>query len=181
MSADLLARTEQRRVQALNSIGRNRLDAAEQFFTPIEVARLMAEMLVTEKITSPTVRLLDPGAGSGILTAAAVARIAQVAPWIRIEVVAVEKDAVVLPQLTATLDDIVAMYPRVTYKLYNTDFFTFGTRQHNLLAGNEEPVEPFDFCIQNPPYAKLAATSSESLLLKAEGIHAPNLYAGFVA
>ncbi len=181
MSAELLARAEQRRVEALDSIGRDKLDESEQFFTPIDVAMLMADMLVTEKITSDTVRLLDPGAGSGILTAAAVSKIVEVAPWVRIEVVAVEKDFVVLPQLTATLEDIVATYPQVTYELYNTDFFSFGTQQLDLLVDGEESIEPFDFCIQNPPYAKLAAKSAESLMLKAEGIHAPNLYAGFMA
>lgn len=181
MSAELLARTEQRRVEALNSIGRDKLDEAEQFFTPIDVATLMADMLVTEKITTDTVRLLDPGAGSGILSAAAVSKIAKVAPRARIEVVAVEKDIVVLPQLTATLEDIIATYPQVTYQLFNMSFFDFGISQLNLLADGAEFVEPFDFCIQNPPYAKLAAKSAESLQLKSEGIHAPNLYAGFMA
>lgn len=141
----------------------------------------MADMLVTEKISSDTVRLLDPGAGSGILTAAAVSKIAETAPWARIEVVAVEKDVAVLPQLTATLEDIAATYPQVTYQLFNVSFFDFGTSQLNLLADSGESIDPFDFCIQNPPYAKLAAKSAESLQLKAEGIHAPNLYAGFMA
>lgn len=141
----------------------------------------MADMLVTEKITGDTVRLLDPGAGSGILTAAAVSKIARVAPTTCIEVVVVEKDTSVLPYLKETLEDIVATYPQVTYGLYNIDFFTFGTRQLDVLASNEEYVEPFDFCIQNPPYAKLSAKSIDSMLLKSEGIHAPNLYAGFMA
>lgn len=87
----------------------------------------------------------------------------------------------VLPQLTATLEDIVATYPQMTYQLFNMSFFDFGTSQLDLLAEGEESVEPFDFCIQNPPYAKLAAKSAESLQLKSEGIHAPNLYAGFMA
>ncbi|MCQ9332953.1 Eco57I restriction-modification methylase domain-containing protein [Corynebacterium phoceense] len=181
MSTDLLARTERRRIEALDSIGREKLDQSEQFFTPVEVAILMANMLITDKITSNTVRLLDPGAGSGILTAAAVSKIAEVAPDARIEVVAVEKDTIVLPQLTETLEDIVATYPQVTYKLLSTDFFSFGTDQLSPLDEDYRTIEPFDFCIQNPPYAKLAAKSAESLQLKAEGISVPNLYAGFMA
>ena len=47
MSAELLARAEQRRVEALDSIGRDKLDESEQFFTPIDVAMLMACLLYT--------------------------------------------------------------------------------------------------------------------------------------
>lgn len=181
MSAELLTRAERRRVAALDSIGREKLSEAEQFFTPVEVATLMADMLVTENITRDTIRLLDPGAGSGILTAAAVSKIASVAPSAKIEVVAVEKDAVVIPQLKATLDDVVSTYPQVTYQIFNTSFFDFGIPASAPLAEHDQAIEAFDFCIQNPPYAKLAARSAESMKLKSAGIHTPNLYAAFMA
>lgn len=140
----------------------------------------MAERLIPNSNLPETISLLDPGAGPGILTAAAVDRLTTIAPNTRIRITAVEKDTYLIPQLTQTLEDCVAHNPNVTFEIHNADFIYWGTNQQDLFEEVSEQSK-FDLCIQNPPYAKLAANSPESIHLKAEGIHAPNLYAAFLA
>ncbi|RKW93787.1 Eco57I restriction-modification methylase domain-containing protein [Corynebacterium diphtheriae] len=176
----LLQRAEQRRIDATHAIGLENLAKSEQFFTPVEVAQLMAERLIPNSNLPETISLLDPGAGPGILTSAAVDRLTTISPNTRIHIVAVEKDTDLIPQLTQTLEDCVNHNPNVTYEIHNTDFIYWGTNQQDLFKETPEQRK-FDLCIQNPPYAKLPANSPESTHLKAEGIHAPNLYAAFLA
>lgn len=176
----LLDRAEQRRIEALDTIGRDRLAEHEQFFTPFDVAQLMSELLVPEPLRNGAVRLLDPGAGSGVLSAAVVQRLLNTNPDTRIHLVAVEKDDLVLPMLAATLADCADMHPQFTYEIVTANFIYWAT-QAAMLAGASTNIEPFDLCIQNPPYSKLAAKSEESTYLKKLGIHAPNIYAAFMA
>ena len=176
---NLLQRAEQRRIDATHTIGLENLAQSEQFFTPVEVAQLMAERLIPNENIPEAVSLLDPGAGPGILTAAAIDRLTTLSPDTKIHITAVEKDTELIPQLTATLEDCVTHNPNVTYEIHNADFIYWGTQQQDLFGNTNEPTK-FDLCIQNPPYAKLPAKSPESLHLKAEGLHAPNLYAAFL-
>lgn len=140
----------------------------------------MAERLIPDPHLPSSVRVLDPGAGPGILSAAVVERITSLCPTTEIHITAVEKDATLIPTLTDTLKACVAFNPRVTYSVHNADFIYWGSDQQDLFKEASE-ARKYDLCIQNPPYAKLPAKSPESTHLKAEGIHAPNLYAAFLA
>jgi hypothetical protein len=63
--SDLLAEAEAQRVSAVEHLGRR--SELGQFFTPAPVAQFMASLLEVRSLPS---RLLDAGAGSGILTVA---------------------------------------------------------------------------------------------------------------
>ena len=77
---NLLQRAEQRRIDATHTIGLENLAQSEQFFTPpVEVDQLMAERLIPNSNLTETISLLDPGAGSGVLTAVAVDRLTTLA------------------------------------------------------------------------------------------------------
>lgn len=69
----LLARTEARRVTTTAKIAAEQQRDLGQFFTP----RVVAERVASEARLpdSGVLRVLDPGAGSGSLTAAVVARV----------------------------------------------------------------------------------------------------------
>jgi adenine-specific DNA-methyltransferase len=123
------------------------------------------------------VRLLDPGAGSGMLTAALVARILTERPNLSVHVVAVEYDHLVMPYLRKTLEACSAAgNGRVTFDIIEGDFIMAATG----LEADERLVE-HDLVIQNPPYAKLAATSAHRVAVRKAGVDAPNLYAAFLA
>lgn len=177
--AALATRSEGRRVTALTAI--DPVDQARlgQFFTPDQAAELIARM--PRLPASGRLRILDPGAGTGSLTAALVHRILAEAPGVAIDVVAVEVDPVVAVHLAATLDDCVstaaACGTHLATALLVRDFVDAagGLDADPLLA------QPFDIVIMNPPYAKLAAGSWQRDALQRQGIDCPNLYAAFLA
>jgi adenine-specific DNA-methyltransferase len=113
--------------------------------------------------------VLDPGAGSGMLSAAIVDRLRRERPGVPIHLVAVENDRALLPALHETLGDLESL-AGVTTELVSADFLAWG-----LLTG-----ERFDLAIQNPPYAKLRTGSDAQDLLRGHGVIVPNVYAAFL-
>jgi adenine-specific DNA-methyltransferase len=97
---DLTARTETRRGQALAALRAGSQDRLGQFFTPQRAASLIAGLPRLPQ--SGRLRVLDPGAGAGSLSAALVQRALNEAPGLEVEVVAVEVDPGVCKYLTAT-------------------------------------------------------------------------------
>jgi adenine-specific DNA-methyltransferase len=145
-----------------------------QFFTPTRAAELIASMVRLPK--SGSLRVLDPGAGVGSLTAALVERVAREAPAVALDIVAVELDPKVVPYLRQTLDDCAG--PTVRCRLVEGDFITGSS---GGLDGLDELRQPFDLVVMNPPYAKLGATSEYRRALQLAGVQCPNLYAAFLA
>ncbi len=64
----LTARTDKRRLAAASRLAPNSKSELGQFMTPAPVAEFMATLFAP--VTQPEIRLLDPGAGVGSLTAA---------------------------------------------------------------------------------------------------------------
>src|SRR2546430_2450509 len=106
MLSDLLARAERNRLAALSRLDSSIQDSLGQFFTPARAAALIAAMPRLGE--HGRLRVLDPGAGSGMLSAALVARILDERPGLAVHVVAVECDETMWPHLTDTLHACVA-------------------------------------------------------------------------
>lgn len=175
MQSDLLTLAECNRIAALSRLDPKRQDTLGQFFTPQRAAALIASMPRLPEDGRVTV--LDPGAGSGMLSAALVARALAECPDLSMHLVAVECDEAVVPQLMDTLEACkVAGGGRVTFEVIHADFITAST---GLTA--DERLVGFDLVIQNPPYAKLSASSPARAAIRQAGSDAPNLYAAFLA
>lgn len=175
VSSDLLDEAEGRRVRALASLDAATRDTLGQFFTPAHASVLIASM--PRLPDHGAIRVLDPGAGSGMLTAAIMSRVLAEQPEVSVHAVAVERDEMVLPYLTETLDACrAAGEGRFTFEVVADDFIMATT---GLDA--DPRLSDFDLVIQNPPYAKLAASSPHRKALKSSGVDAPNLYAAFLA
>lgn len=175
MTLDLLTRAEQIRVAALSSLDGTTQDTLGQFFTPARAAVLVASMPRLPE--SGDLQVLDPGAGSGMLSAALVSRVLAEQPNLAVHVVAVERDVAVLPYLRETLEACkLAGSGRVTFDVIEDDFImaATGLEADPRLAGH-------DLVIQNPPYAKLAASSVHRVAVRKAGVDAPNVYAAFLA
>lgn len=172
----LLDRAERNRLAALRAVDPKIQDSLGQFFTPARAAALIASMPRLPE--EGCLRVLDPGAGSGMLSAALVARVLDERPNLAVHVVAVECDQAVLPCLADTLDACTAAGAgRVTFELIDGDYITASTG-----FTHDERLSSFDLVIQNPPYAKLAASSAPRAAVRGEvGADAPNLYAAFLA
>ena len=137
-----------------------------RFFTKKETARLMANMLsIDEDRAAYTV--LDPGAGTGILSAAAVEQICQKAPKCRqIFLTCYENDPVFLPQLYDNLERIrkkarhdydVKLY----FTVYEENYIT-ESKNHYTVTLFDTIEEKFDLIICNPPTELVEKGSDEA-------------------
>lgn len=167
-SMSLIKRAEARRKSILAALDPVGQAALGQYFTPYQAALIIAGL--PRVPATATIRVLDPGAGSGILTAALIDRLLAERPDAVIEVVAIEVDEALCPALRETLADIEDL-GNVKTELVREDFLSWA------LSSDDR----FDLIIQNPPYAKLQTGSPHQDLLRAAGIDVPNIYAAFLA
>jgi adenine-specific DNA-methyltransferase len=166
---DLTAKTEARRVRRSAQLGPERASLG-QFFTPEPAAALIASML--DLPGHGSLRVLDPGAGVGSLTAALAARAAAEAPSLRLAATAVEVDEALIGDLTSTLEEC-ARSDRVAVEAVHADFVGWARAQ---IKNHRQ----FDVVIMNPPYRKITKGSRESAAFHRAGVDTTNLYAGFV-
>jgi len=152
-----------------------------QFLTPPHVADRMASMF---QCHASRIRLLDAGAGMGMLTAAFVRqRLTLPNPPAQIEVCAYELDETLLTGLEITLAACrVACEARgVTFSatVRNVDFLGEGT---DMLRDDFFSTSPrtFDAAIVNPPYGKLSTASPAYRLLRGVNAETTNLYTAFL-
>lgn len=170
------------RLDAARRLQPERRSALGQFFTPAAVARLMTSL---SRPGEGTVRLLDPGAGVGVLAAAWVAHACEAeCPPRCIEVVAYELDEALVPALASVLEHCREHGRKngitVTFEIRQEDFIRSSVEL--LTAGLFGAASPkFDAAILNPPYGKIRTDSPERRLLREAGIETSNLYTAFVA
>lgn len=168
MNDTVMLAAEQRRRETLDRLNPEEQARRGQYFTPALAAEIMAGL--PRDPGGPELRILDPGAGSGMLSVALVRRLLAERPEARLHVTTVENDLALAPVLRATLRELEALGP-VRTKLVDEDFLNWAMTT----------PERFDLVIQNPPYAKLSASSTEQRRLRAAGIYVPNIYAAFLA
>lgn len=152
-----------------------------QFLTPVSIGKFMASLF---EDCPQRVRLLDPGAGAGVLFATCVENMISKAERPQsIEVVAYETDRSILPYLEETLRNCQSLCKSHAIEFYGTikseDFVSEaladvgGSLFHAL--GNR-----FTHVILNPPYKKINSQTPMSRKLYLSGIEVANLYAVFV-
>ncbi len=137
-----------------------------QFFTSPKIAAFMASLFDAPR--GECVRILDPGAGTGVLGIAAVNDLLRRCPG-RVHLTAVEKEPGAARILRESLAAAQQTWgERLQYSVVEDDFLELdrprlGTR----------PLPSFDYAIGNPPYFKMSPTDDS-------GGDAPNAYARFV-
>jgi adenine-specific DNA-methyltransferase len=184
-TASLSAFADGVRLDAARKLDPTRRSGLGQFFTPAPVARLMASLSGSH---GKTVRLLDPGAGVGVLTAAWVHRACQSdTPPERIEITAYEIDEALEPALRSVLGHCREHAREhgvvLTFDIRQDDFIAAAVRALNdgLFGTDCAPWPLFDAAILNPPYGKVRTDSSARRLLREVGIETSNLYTAFTA
>ena len=152
-----------------------------QFLTPAPIAHFMASLF---ERGVQDVRILDAGAGAGVLCAAAVqALVLRKQRPQSIHVVAYENDEEVLPYLEDALcrceDACRKAGIAFRCEIRVESFVVAGAAQtrEGLFVGQ---VERFTHAILNPPYKKINGRSKTRKLLAAGGVEVSNLYAAFV-
>jgi len=172
--------------------GRQRTErsAKGQFFTPTVAARLLASWFSETGLNRSSIRILDPGAGGGVLTAALVERIVQLRRdgklpelgQVSMEAWEVEDDF--LPILDETLETCVEGLRGVGVRAdFSLERGNFVEGMVQRLSGDlfcDAACHDFSHTILNPPYRKLSRASDDWKRLESIGIEACNLYSAFV-
>lgn len=168
--------------QSFNAVT-SRTDRSEigQFLTPASIADFMSSLFEPR---TKIIRILDPGAGTGILFAACVGKLlSQKQLPISIEVVAYETDITILQHLRETMDlcDAQCKEHNVPFNgiIKEDDFIAsaIDETEESLFA---IPCRHFTHAILNPPYKKINGDTETKNMLHSAGIEVTNLYAAFV-
>jgi adenine-specific DNA-methyltransferase len=172
---ELIAWVEDQRRATIPTLDPDTQRAHAQYFTPAPVAQLMAGMLSPRR---GSYRLLDPGAGIGVLAAQAVTHLIDRSDRLKsIHVTAYEIDAVLVARLKAVLGRCEAFAAERRVKL------TFDIRARDFLADAcallGTPGDRYDGVILNPPYGKINTASEVRKQARMLGAEVPNVYAAF--
>ena len=150
-----------------------------QFFTSKETARFMAGLYNIPRNLSK-VRILDAGAGTGILSCALLERMEQIEFVQSIELTCYENDNNILDLLKENLQ----AYKENSKKNIHIEIITdnYITSQYlefnHMSCGN---LKKYDFVIGNPPYMKISKDAPEAAAMPEVCYGAPNLYFLFAA
>ncbi|HAU37979.1 MAG TPA: SAM-dependent methyltransferase [Phycisphaerales bacterium] len=153
-----------------------------QFMTPAPIGAFMASMF---RIRRSSIRLLDPGAAVGSLTAAFVASVlSRPTPPSEIHITAFEVDGFLAGHLSKTLS-----FCREACQEAGIDF-SGDIREEDYIAAAAKEASgrlfeagsgQYDCVIMNPPYRKIRSDSEMRHDLRAMGIETSNLYTAFMA
>jgi len=152
-----------------------------QFFTSLETAKYMAGLFSFDKVYGE-ISVLDPGAGTGVLSAAIVQRIQAFPNITSVKLTCYETDKEVLPVLAANLNYIKEK-SRVPfdYSIIERDYLVSqATDFERTLLANPHPPK-YDFIIGNPPYLRVLKNHPAALSMPSVVHGAPNLYYLFAA
>lgn len=154
-----------------------------QVFTPPEICAFMASLV--ERLPS-RIRILDPGAGTGSLSAALCDRIAALPAAREVELHLYETDPLLEDGLRASARrwerKLAARGHKLRATIHTKDFVLAHAHLGGAMPLFAAPTEDgFDVVIMNPPYFKVAGDSRHARLFP-ELIHGqPNIYAIFLA
>lgn len=150
-----------------------------QFFTSAETARFMAGLFCIPR--QPEITVLDPGAGTGILTAALLERLEKATEIESIHLICYETDKNVVPVLEKNLHYMAEHCKKnLIYELRQDNYII--SQEDNFNGGLfPEAKLVCDLCIGNPPYMKVNKDAPEAKAMKSICYGAPNLYFLFAA
>jgi adenine-specific DNA-methyltransferase len=170
--------------------GRDERGGDGQFFTPPVIARCLAGWFRREGFNRPSLHLLDPGAGGGVLTAAVVDRITALRAdkglrkLKEMTLEAWELEEAFLPALRRTLAACAAALEQVgvrtTVELHHGSYVEGAVRALDPGLFGVVRDAQVTHAILNPPYRKIATRSKERMQLASVGMETSNLYAAFV-
>lgn len=159
-----------------------------QYLTPPPVASFMGGLAST---VGSNLKILDPGAGSGILSCALCEALANSpTPPTRIELTCHETESGLFKHLSATIEYLKFWLKssgiELVYTLHASDFILenaacIGSKQESLFYQNTVKPALFDYIISNPPYFKIPKEDPRAKACLSVVYGQPNIYALFMA
>ena len=152
-----------------------------QFFTSRETAIFMAD-LFNIPTGKTEVSILDPGAGSGILSAALIERLQLISDLQKIYLTCYETDVNITNLLKENLEWICQQSRiKVNYRIVSDNYICSQSLEYNHMIGASPDPVKYDMVIGNPPYKKIAKDAPEATSMPDICYGAPNLYFLFAA
>jgi len=153
-----------------------------QFFTPKQVSIFMAELF---DINQDKITLLDPGAGTGVLSAAFCEKLLSRKKPVSLVIDTFENDPEIIPLLERALQeckkDLEEKGSKVEFNVLAKDFILTNEPYLSGPGLFEMGSEKFyDFVISNPPYYKVGTESPYSKMMAELICGQPNIYAFFM-
>lgn len=152
-----------------------------QFFTSKETAVYMASLFEIKHLNGK-ISILDPGAGTGILSAALVERLQSYNNISAITLTCYETDENVLPILQDNMNYLCeASSIPFEYHILTEDYILSQRHEfENDLLADANPTK-YDMIIANPPYLRVLRDHPSALAMPTVVYGAPNLYFLFTA
>lgn len=152
-----------------------------QFFTSKETAQFMANMCDISE-DKEILKILDPGAGSGILSCALLERLNSMGSIQNIELTCYENDENVLGLLKENLQYCKEYCKiNITFFVQTDNYITSQYLEFNQMMGGNPDPKKYDIVIGNPPYMKIPKNAPEATAMPEVCYGAPNLYFLFSA
>ena len=162
-------------LQSMDKVQRKKIG---QFFTSKETAEFMASIFTTKK---KHLEILDPGAGSGILSAALIDKLQNTCIE-SINLTLYENDENVLPILHNNIKYISEKSNiNINYKIIEKNYILDNEDDFNSTLLAHKDIHRYDFIICNPPYLKISKEAPEAQAMPLVCYGAPNMYFLFMS
>jgi len=152
-----------------------------QFFTPRQVSIFMAELF---DIKQDKINLLDPGTGTGVLSAAFCEKLLSRKKPISLVIDTFETDPKIIPFLKRVLQeckkDLEKKGSKFEFNVLAKDFILTNEPYLSGPGLFERGEKFYDFVISNPPYYKVGTESPYSRMMAEFICGQPNIYAFFM-
>ena len=145
-------------IEYVNSFPKKERKSYGQFFTPIQTAEYMASLIRTE---SEKVKILDPGAGNGLLTAAVVEHLIARGTAREISVVLYENDKNIQSLLKKNIEIISSYCSQKQVKLF------IKTQKENFIVDNQKywEMQPNMYFLFMAMAVKMLRTNGEFVFI----------------
>lgn len=177
----IIDRINQSNINYISNVSKNIRKKMGQFFTPPSISNFMGGLM---ECSSSSIRILDAGAGSGILTGALCEKLLSNKNVNDIYVDLYENNEDIIPLLKANMEFIKdLMQERGKVFNYQIIIKNFILNNADFWDNKEEKTEKqlYDVIICNPPYKKIGKNDMEAVLMKSIVYGQPNIYFLFMA
>ena len=166
-----LAIARKKRISKISSAHKQKF---AQYLTPIEIAHFMTQLSINYWKKTENASILDPGAGSGILSYCLINELFKKNTFLNLSIDAWEIDDTIIHELTKTYQNIERT--NFQYNIQHKDFITNVSQDIYWNISKQ-----YDFVIMNPPYKKILSDSIHRKMLRDVGIETVNTYSAFMA